>query len=75
MELIKPDVNIDFVGNRRYAYVFSAILIVLALLSMPVLAQEEINTVLVRQSAMPILFKSNPPVLIYWAAARNAVRP
>ncbi len=43
MELIKPDVNIDFVGNRRYAYVFSAILIVLALLSMPVKGHVELG--------------------------------
>jgi preprotein translocase subunit SecF len=34
LQLIKPDVNIDFVGNRRYAYVFSGVLTILALLAM-----------------------------------------
>ncbi|MCA1960079.1 MAG: protein translocase subunit SecF, partial [Desulfomonile sp.] len=36
MELIKPGTNIDFVGYRKYAYVFSAVLAVLALLSIPI---------------------------------------
>jgi preprotein translocase subunit SecF len=37
LELIKPNVNIDFVGNRRYAYAFSGILTVMALLAMMLL--------------------------------------
>jgi len=36
IELIKPNVNIDFVGNRRYAYAFSGILTVLCLLALVV---------------------------------------
>ncbi len=36
MELIKPDTNINFLGRRRYAYVVSAVLIALSLLSIPV---------------------------------------
>lgn len=36
-ELIRPDVNIDFVGNRRYAYLFSGVLTVACLLAMAVL--------------------------------------
>jgi len=34
LELIRPDVNIDFVGNRRYAYLFSGVLTVACLLAM-----------------------------------------
>ncbi|MBI3768455.1 MAG: protein translocase subunit SecF [Deltaproteobacteria bacterium] len=37
LQLIKPDVNIDFVGNRRYAYIFSGVLTVLCLLAMAIL--------------------------------------
>lgn len=36
LQLIKPDVNIDFVGNRRYAYIFSGVLTVLGLLAMAI---------------------------------------
>jgi preprotein translocase subunit SecF len=35
VELIKPDTHIDFLGNRRYAYLFSALLIILSLASIP----------------------------------------
>lgn len=37
MELIKPDTHIDFLGNRRYAYIFSLLLAILALASIPVM--------------------------------------
>jgi preprotein translocase subunit SecF len=43
VEIIKPDINIDFVGNRKYAYIFSAILIVVALLSMPIKGHVELG--------------------------------
>lgn len=36
MELIKPNTNINFLGNRRYAYAFTTIMIVLALASIPI---------------------------------------
>ncbi len=36
MELINPNTNINFMGNRRYAYVFSAVLLMLSLMSIPV---------------------------------------
>lgn len=35
MELIRPGTNFDFVGYRKYAYMFSALLALLALLSIP----------------------------------------
>jgi preprotein translocase subunit SecF len=35
VELIKPDTKIDFMGKRHYAYVVSAVMMVLALLSIP----------------------------------------
>ncbi|KMY66880.1 preprotein translocase subunit SecF [Desulfocarbo indianensis] len=34
MELIKPDVNIDFVGKRKWAFVFSALLLLLTVASL-----------------------------------------
>jgi preprotein translocase subunit SecF len=37
LELIKPDVNIDFVGNRHYAYWFSGILTAACLFAMLVM--------------------------------------
>jgi len=36
VELIKPNINIDFLGNRRYAYAFTTIMIVLSLASIPI---------------------------------------
>jgi preprotein translocase subunit SecF len=35
VELIKPNTKIDFVGYRRYAYLFSAIMTILAVASIP----------------------------------------
>lgn len=35
MELIKPNTNIDFMGNRHYAYIFSTVVILVALASIP----------------------------------------
>ncbi len=32
MEFIKPDINIDFIGKRKFAFVFSATIIILTLL-------------------------------------------
>ncbi|MEZ4484141.1 MAG: protein translocase subunit SecF [Syntrophotaleaceae bacterium] len=34
MELIKPDINLDFVGKRRLAVIFSAVLILVGLVSL-----------------------------------------
>jgi len=36
VELIKPGTNINFVGNRKWAYLISAILLALSLLSIPI---------------------------------------
>ncbi|MGO9120603.1 MAG: protein translocase subunit SecF [Desulfomonilaceae bacterium] len=36
MELIKPNTNIDFLGNRYYAYAFTTVMLVLSLLSIPI---------------------------------------
>ncbi len=36
MELIKPNTNIDFLGNRHYAYIFTTVMIVLSLASIPI---------------------------------------
>ncbi|MBI4963342.1 MAG: protein translocase subunit SecF [Desulfomonile tiedjei] len=36
MELIKPNTKIDFMGNRRYAYAFTTVMLILALASIPI---------------------------------------
>ncbi len=36
MELIRPNTKIDFMGNRYYAYAFTAIMLVLSLASIPI---------------------------------------
>lgn len=36
MELIPPNLNIDFMGKRHYAYLFTAAMMILALVSIPV---------------------------------------
>ena len=36
MELIKPNTNIDFLGNRYYAYAFTTVCLILSLLSIPI---------------------------------------
>ena len=36
MELIKPNTNINFLGNRYYAYAFTSIALILSLLSIPI---------------------------------------
>jgi preprotein translocase subunit SecF len=36
VELIKPGIKIDFMGKRHYAYGFTAVMIVLSLLSIPI---------------------------------------
>jgi preprotein translocase subunit SecF len=43
VELIKPGTNINFVGNRKYAYLFSGILAILALLSIPIKGQVKLG--------------------------------
>lgn len=35
MELIKPNTNIDFMGRRHYAYIFTTVMILLSLVSIP----------------------------------------
>src|SRR4051794_1572983 len=37
LELIKPGTNVDFVGNRRYAFVFSGVLTLLSLVVLVIL--------------------------------------
>jgi preprotein translocase subunit SecF len=36
VELIKPNININFMGNRYYAYAFTTIMIVISLASIPI---------------------------------------
>src|SRR5438093_12625184 len=37
LELIQPGTNVDFVGNRRYAFIFSGVLTALSLLALAVI--------------------------------------
>ncbi len=43
MELINPNININFLGKRKYAYVVSAILILLSLASIPIKGQVKLG--------------------------------
>ncbi len=43
MEIIKPDTHIDFLGNRRYAYIFSILSILLSLASVPVMGKVKLG--------------------------------
>jgi preprotein translocase subunit SecF len=43
VELIKPDTHIDFLGMRYKAYVLSAVLIVISLLSIPVIGKVQLG--------------------------------
>ncbi|MEW6349979.1 MAG: protein translocase subunit SecF [Thermodesulfobacteriota bacterium] len=43
MELIKPNTNINFVGNRYYAFALSGILLVLSVLSIPVVGKIQLG--------------------------------
>jgi preprotein translocase subunit SecF len=36
VELIKPNTNINFLGNRHYAYIFTTVMILLSLASIPI---------------------------------------
>lgn len=36
MELIPPNTNYDFLGNRRYAYIFTAVVLTISLLGIPI---------------------------------------
>ena len=36
MQIVPPNTKIDFMGKRRYAYMFTAIMILLSLLSIPI---------------------------------------
>lgn len=43
MELINPNININFLGNRKYAYILSAILILASLASIPIKGQVKLG--------------------------------
>jgi preprotein translocase subunit SecF len=43
VELINPNININFLGNRKYAYILSAILILASLASIPIKGQVKLG--------------------------------
>lgn len=71
MELIKPNTKIDFMGNRRYAYIFSAVMLVLALASIPI--KGHIKLGIDFSGGVMIQAKFNKPVEI--DLIREALKP
>ncbi len=43
MELIPPNTKIDFLGNRLYAYIFSALLILVSIASLPIMGKVQLG--------------------------------
>jgi preprotein translocase subunit SecF len=43
VELIPPNTKIDFLGNRLYAYIFSALLILLSVASIPIMGKVQLG--------------------------------
>ena len=57
MELIPPNTKIDFLGNRYYAYAFSALLIVLSLASIPLKGTVQLGIDFTGGVSVQVLFK------------------
>ncbi|MBM3298545.1 MAG: protein translocase subunit SecF, partial [Deltaproteobacteria bacterium] len=59
MELIPPNTKIDFIGNRGYAYLFSAVLAVLALISIPIRGSVQLGIDFTGGVMVQVLFKKH----------------
>ena len=57
MELIPPNTKIDFLGNRVYAYIFSLLLIVMSVLSIPVMGKVQLGIDFTGGVMVQVLFK------------------
>lgn len=71
MELIKPDTHIDFLGKRKYAYIVSALLIVVSLLSIPVVGKVQLGIDFVGGVMVQVRFKGN----VDTQEVREALKP
>jgi len=71
VELIKPNTKIDFMGKRRYAYIFSVVILVLALASIPI--KGHIKLGIDFSGGVMIQAKFNKPVEI--DIIREALKP
>lgn len=59
MELIPPNTKINFLGNRRYAYVFTTLMILLALASIPVKGTVQLGIDFTGGVMVQVQFKKN----------------
>ncbi|MGB6066856.1 MAG: protein translocase subunit SecF [Desulfomonilaceae bacterium] len=71
MELIKPNTNINFLGNRHYAYAFTTIMIILSLASIPVVGYVKLGIDFTGGAVVQVKF--NKPV--HTDQVREALKP
>ena len=71
MELIKPNININFLGNRYYAYAFTTIMIVLSLASIPIMGYMKLGVDFTGGAVVQVKF--NKPVQT--EQVREALKP
>ena len=71
MELIKPNININFLGNRYYAYAFTTIMIVLSLASIPIMGYMKLGIDFTGGAVVQVKF--NKPV--HTDQVREALKP
>ncbi|MFH1112545.1 MAG: protein translocase subunit SecF [Pseudomonadota bacterium] len=62
MELIPPNTKIDFMGNRRYAYIFSGLLILISIASIPVMGKVQLGIDFTGGVMVQALFKKEAAV-------------
>ncbi len=62
MELIPPNTKIDFLGNRRYAYIFSGLLILLSVASLPIMGKMQLGIDFTGGVMVQALFKKQVAV-------------
>ena len=71
VELIKPNININFLGNRYYAYAFTTIMIVLSLASIPIMGYMKLGVDFTGGAVVQVKF--NKPVQT--EQVREALKP
>ncbi len=71
MEIIKPNTNINFLGNRHYAYAFTTIMILLSLASIPVVGYMKLGVDFTGGAVVQVKF--NKPV--HTDQVRAALKP
>lgn len=71
MELIKPNTNINFLGNRHYAYAFTTFMIILSLASIPIVGPVKLGIDFSGGAVVQVKF--NKPV--HTDQVREALKP